>query len=174
MIADLSFKDGKISAVLIRTVAIIIVQSIGAFLGTLLTFVMTMYFRKIDGTAAQTTLPFIAIMCPSFIEHDFAGDGANTKMYCNVADQHPRIVVVEFIGSLVFVLSWLILRNYKVHDGQIDQAFQNLLKPVVVMLAFYGGNAISGLQYQTFRPQPHNIYGGFKNPTLALQLFVWN
>ena len=117
MIADLSFKDGKISAVLIRTVAIIIVQSIGAFLGTLLTFVMTMYFRNIDGTAAQTTLPFIAIMCPSFIEHEFAGDGAITKMYCNVADQHPLIVVVVFIGSLVFVLSWLILRNYKVHDG---------------------------------------------------------
>lgn len=45
---------------------------------------------------------------------------------------------------------------------------------MVVVLAFYGGNAISGNTYTNFGPQSHNIYSGFKNPTLALQLLVWN
>ena len=75
---------------------------------------------------------------------------------------------------MIFVLCWLLLRNYKIQEGQIDSGFQNLIKPAIVVLAFYGGNAISGGSFASAGPQPENAFGGFKNPTLAAQLFVWN
>lgn len=53
-------------------------------------------------------------------------------------------MMVEFIGSLIFVLCWLIIRNYKIPEGQIHTGFQNLIKPALIFLAYVGGNAISG------------------------------
>lgn len=85
---------------------------------------MTKFYRNIDGSQALTTLPYIQIMCPAFIEHDFSTEeGLNSKEYCNVRGQEARLLTVEFIGSLIFILCWLILRNYKVHEGNIDPNF---------------------------------------------------
>lgn len=46
----------------------------GTFLGTGLTYMMTMYFRNIDGTDAMATLPGVPILCPAFTETYYVVD----------------------------------------------------------------------------------------------------
>lgn len=79
-----------------------------------------------------------------------------------------RLVIVEFFGSLIFILCWLIIRNYKIPEGQIQTGFQNLVKPALIYLAYIGGSAISGNASSSPGMVGQTTYGGFKNPTLAL------
>ena len=76
-------------------------------------------------------------------------------------------------------MSWVILRNYKLEQSHLNTSFQNIIKPALVFLAYRGALSINGdlKVFDHFNERPlnkFNLYGGLLNPTLALQLYVWN
>ena len=69
--ANVDLKKRNFGEVIKPTIAILIAQMIGAFLGTFFTYLMTVYYYNIDtseGSEAIGTLPTIQTLCPQFQE----------------------------------------------------------------------------------------------------------
>ena len=114
------------------------------------------------------------MLCPQFQQSYFnaTSRSIDTHVNCNAPESSHQIWLNEFVGMLIFAISWLILRQYSNHLGQLDSGFQGLLKPLVVVLTFYGANAVSGEVQPDHDVEPINTFGGIKIPTLALQLII--
>ena len=72
-----------------------------------------------------------------------------------------QVFIAEFVGSFVYVLTWLIIRNYEI-TGEF-QKWENLLKPILVSMIAQGSRLIVV-----------NTSFGPLNPTIALQLLIWD
>lgn len=128
--------------------------------GIFITYIMTRYFNNIYGTQFQSHLPQIPVMCPAFENREFDWTDLvySTKNGCQVNSQGLRIFLIEFIGTMVFVMAWLILRNLEVEQGQISGGFVNLIKPALVTLAYLGATAVSGMPGQkAFAADPSKV-----------------
>lgn len=150
---------------------IMLVQTLGAGLGIFLTYVCSTYVYSdtwIDQANKQRlrktlTYPAVPTNCPSLtvaLWKDRLPDGAQAG--CNIDGIEFNLFLVEFLGSFMFYMSYLISRNYQVGEGQIPHKWTNIMCPLLLAFSYAGSQAISG---------PFN---GYKNPLIAMEVLIWS
>ena len=106
-------------------IKLVCAQLLGALFGILITFMIS----DIDYGAGnrKTIRPTVPLLCPSAL---FGG--------CKVANGASRIdgvlYVNEITASLVSILAWIVVRNYKI-EGAL-QNWQGFLKPFVIAMVY--------------------------------------
>jgi len=69
----------------------------------------------------------------------------------------------EFIGSFLFIFTWIVLRNYyRGSQNQMNDSLVKLLNPLFITLAYHGSQTIGA-----------PFFNGYKNPNFAIQTSWW-
>ena len=146
-LGDLVYKSSmsKLPSNLLLFGAVALCQFFGALAATLLTFVSS---RAVYIGPLRTFSPAPPVMCPG---RKFQG--------CLENGQHGRIFLAEFLGTLAFVFSFLVIRH---HKGLAHKAMR-LAGPVAV-----------GYIYQACTGMVATASSGALNPTISLQVWIWS
>lgn len=125
--------------------AVALAQFFGALAATLLTFVSS---RATEIGKLRVFSPAPPLMCPG---KRFQG--------CMENGQHGQVFLAEFLGTLAFVFSFLVIRNHKAAQ----------LRPMRL-----AGPVLVGAIYEACTRMVARASSGALNPTLAVQVWVWS
>ena len=101
--------------------------------GLLITFLCSKY--EYDANGNKTVSPKVPTLCPGYSDADPKKSG------CRSEGMEWQAFFNEFMGSFIFLFSWVIIRNLQL-KGDLFKA-QNIIKPVFVMLV-YSASFLSG------------------------------
>jgi len=136
-------------------------QCAGASVGTFLTW----YFSAVD--ANNVPIPSPPLLCPSLV---VTRDANNSKFGCKIDDMYGYIFAYEFVGSVLLIFSWLILRNYQIGQDFANRKLEAFAKcailPIIYMSSMSIGDRSSGVVSGSWSNGGH--FGTILNPTLAL------
>lgn len=86
----------------------------------------------------------------------------------------------ELFGSLCFVFTWIVLRNYKLMTDYANHKLESFIKAMLVGMLYLGcvsvgyknsafSMGVAGGQFTL-----NGFFGMVANPTLALQTLIWS
>jgi len=123
-VGEMIFKSDDFGVTYPKYILILLMQLIGCLVGTFLTWQGSYTYDNPNGFQ-KTIIPAASTLCPPIT-------GKPTD--CTTNGSQQMVVKYEFMSSLFFVFSWLIVRNFEA-DKEIG-GIENLLKPIIAFFVY--------------------------------------
>lgn len=120
---------------------IIFSQFVGAATGTFIT-----WYLSATNPTNNEPIPPAPRLCTNM---SITRDVNNLKTGCKIDDIYGYVFAYEFIGSLMLIFSWLILRNYQIGQDFANRKLETFAKcalvPVIYFSTYSLGSKESGI-----------------------------